>query len=481
MKLMLICIDHKLRIALSELPPDVLHLIESALEIPNIERQKQMEQGVWGWQALPEFVKLWEISPQTRHLLMPRGFLMTLLSGLESMDIPWEIQDDRFFDDVPTPMGKAISLRPWQWPALESIATHAQGIWKAPPGAGKTVGILEAIRLAKTPSIVLVNTKDILYQWQARANTFLGDDFPVSIIGDGKVEISDYLTIATVQTIHSRFDEFERTGFFDEMFGFVCLDECHHATAQTYSRIVNRFSSRIRIGVSATPDKTGDFELAKMVLGPIIHETHRDEVDSIVKPHVFKICTDFDFEYRGAKGRRPSNYPQLIDALIRNYRRNLLIVKSIMMNPGLHSLVLTKRLEHIDILVNMLLSHDCDTPIYRLTGEQTSAEREFVIKQATTSPTILFSTLADEALDIPRLDSLFLAFPQRNSGLIEQQVGRICRTHPAKRESVVYDFADIKVGPLDAQWRSRLRNVYRANDYDVEVVTANQILDYEES
>lgn len=476
---MLIRIDHKLRIALSELPSDVLHLIEDALLIPNIQRQKAMEQNIWGWQELPEFVKLWEISPMMKHLVLPRGFLVTLLSGLDSLNIPWMIEDNRFFDDVPTPMGNEIALKRWQWPALDAIATHAQGIWKAPAGSGKTVGILEAIRLTKTPSIVLVNTKDILYQWKARARTFLGEDFPVSLIGDGKMQVSDYLTIAMVQTLHSRFDELESNGFFDD-FGFMCLDECHHATAETYRKIVDRFSSRIRVGVSATPDKTGDFELAKMVLGPIIHETRREDVDSIIKPDVFKIMTDFQFGYRGTKGRLRNNYAELLDKLVTDRHRNLLIVKSILANPGSHSLVVTKRIEHIFILSNMLLDHQHGDhiPIYRLTGQQTTAERNFVISEATVKPSVIFSTVADEALDIPRLDSLFLVFPQRNPGLVEQQVGRICREHPAKKTVSVFDFVDNNVGPLNAQWMSRRKNVYEANDYDIHVVTAKQIMEY---
>jgi superfamily II DNA or RNA helicase len=92
-------------------------------------------------------------------------------------------------------------------------------------------------------------------------------------------------------------------GFFDS-FGFVCLDECHHATAETYNKILNRFSARYRVGVSATPDKTGDFELARMVLGPIIHTTHPHEVTNLIKPRVVKIPTKFGFGFRGHRSRR---------------------------------------------------------------------------------------------------------------------------------------------------------------------------------
>lgn len=476
---MLIRVDHKIRIALFDLSPDILELIKDALSIPNIERQKAMEQNIWGWQQMRETIDLWGIDPMSQHLLMPRGFWLDLVEGLKAFEIDFEVDDQRCNEPTPMEMGEHISLKPWQIPAVQAIWFFEQGIWKAPAGSGKTVGVLEAIRRAKTPSIVIVNTKDILYQWEDRAKTFLGPDYPVSIIGDGKIHTSDHLTIATAQTLHSRFDEFERSGFFDDMFGLMCLDECHHATANTFNRIVDRFSCRIRIGVSATPDKTGDFELATKILGPIFHETLRKDVDIITKPHVFKIPTSFQFNYQGKVGRRPSNYPKLLQSLITDNERNDLIVKTIMMNPGSHSLVVSKRLEHLNIIAQKLVDERYLYSIFKLTGSESSDTRKTIIDYATYNPCIILSTLADEALDIPRLDSIFLVFPQRNTGLIEQQVGRICRVHPDKTESNVYDFADPLVGPLDAQWKVRRRDVYQAHGYEVTTVNPLDVLEYE--
>lgn len=474
---MLIRVDHKLRIALKDLPPDVLHLIKDALSIPNIERQKAMEQNLWGWQEMADTIQLWAVKDS--DLVMPRGFWLDLAEGLRHYEVHHRLDDQRCDEPTPEKKGERINLLRWQMPAVEAILHYQQGIWKAPAGAGKTVGVLEAIRRSDTPSIVLVNTKDILYQWQDRAKTFLGADFPVSVIGDGKIEISDYLTIATAQTLHRRFDEFERSGFFDDHFGFMCLDESHHATADTFNRIVDRFSSKIRIGVSATPDKTGDFELATKVLGPIFHRTLHENVDSILKPHVFKISTNFQFGYRGVKGNRPSNYPQLLKALTTNEERNNLIVRSILMNPGSHSLVISKRIEHLRIIADKLNNSGYQYKIMMLTGKESSEIRKDVIDYATHNPCVILSTLADEALDIPRLDSIFLVFPQRNPGLIEQQVGRVCRIHPDKQGANVYDFADPLVGPLDNQWKVRRRDVYQPHRYEITVVNPSEILEYE--
>jgi superfamily II DNA or RNA helicase len=469
---MIIRVDHKLRIALSELPHDVRNQITEALSIPNVARQKAMEQNLWGWQQMPKTIPLYEEDRAANDLLMPRGFGFDLIEGLTDLGIEFEVRDRRTHDPLPA-KGQEIRLRPWQEKALSALLDAQEGIWKAPAGSGKTVGVLEAIRRVSGRSIVIVNTKDILWQWQERAVQFLGSTYPVGQIGDNVFYISPYMTIATAQTLHRRFEALEQDGFFD-LFTFMCLDECHHATAETYNRVVNRFSARFRIGVSATPDKTGDFALATNVLGPIIHETRPQDVTSLMKPEVLKIPTTFEFGYKRASGRIPSNYSKMLTALVKDHDRNNLIARLIKSQDGSHSLVVSKRLEHLDILAEKVSRLGYQGRILRLTGSESSEERQSVIETATTEPSVIFSTLADEALDIPRLDRLFLVFPQRNPGLITQQVGRVERQHPDKRDAKIFDFCDLRVGPCEAQWRVRRLEVYEPRGYQITMLRIGQ-------
>lgn len=458
-------VDHKLRIAQSELPPDVRKHIEDALSIPNIARQKAMEQRIWGWERLPKTIELFEY--HCGYLVMPRGFGFPLIEGLEEIGSDFTIDDRRVHYPIER-RGEEIALRDHQKPAVEAILRAQEGIWKAPGASGKTVGVLEAIRRVHARSIVIVNTKDILWQWQDRAAEYLGEDFPVGQIGDDIFEVSDYMTIATAQTLHSRFEKLEREGFFD-LFTFMCLDECHHAQAETYRKIVDRFTARFRIGVSATPDKTGDFALATNVLGPIIHETSHKDVSTLTKPTVYKIPTKFSFGYRGAAGRRPSNYSSLIKELVIDRNRNALIIDYILQEAveDHHCLVVSRRLAHLHELRDMLRNFGFAGETFMLTGKESSEERQRIVDYASESPCVVFSTLADEALDIPRLDRLFLVFPQRNPGLITQQVARVERIHPKKKDAKIFDFCDMKVGPCEAQWRVRRLEVYQPRGYEI--------------
>lgn len=445
--------------------------ITDALTIPNQEKIAAKKQQQWGWQSLPDSIRLYEIHTYgegDHWLVMPRGFAKTFAEGMRSMGYEIEWEDARQWTDNMLPHSEETQTLPrgWQADAIESILTRQQGIYKAPAGSGKTVAILHAMHFVGRKSLVIVNTKDILWQWQERVREHLGD-YEVGQVGDNTFEVADFITIATAQTLHRRFNQLENSGFFDE-FSFVCLDECHHATAETYNRILNRFSARFRVGVSATPDKTGDFALATNVLGPVIHETKPSEVTTLQKPEVVRIPTQFTFGFRPTRNQwQRSNYPQMIQALVRNPERNALIVKAVMENEGHHQLVLSKRLEHLDLLEAMLQDAGLRDPIIRITGQEKNEDRQQAKALVESEPSVLLSTLADEAMDIPRLDRLHLAFPQRNSGLVTQQVGRVERVHPDKKDALIFDYCDLKIGPLENQWRTRKREVYGPRGYKI--------------
>jgi superfamily II DNA or RNA helicase len=72
---------------------------------------------------------------------------------------------------------------------------------------------------------------------------------------------------------------------------------------------------------------------------------------------------------------------------------------------------------------------------------------------------VILATVADEGVDIPRLDRLHLVWPQRRELTIIQQVGRILRPHPDKLRPVVFDYVDSE-GMLAAQAAAR-QQIYR--------------------
>jgi superfamily II DNA or RNA helicase len=462
-------VSNHLRFDERHLPVNVLREIRDALEFPNPEREQAIREKVAGAYSLPKVLKMWAPG------MLPRGFAGQLQAGLGAHGISIDWTDDRVLVPVYTDRWKMVMLRDYQEIACTACEIAEQGIWQAPPASGKTVTMLELMRRVGQRSIVVTNKAEIAYQWRDRAKQFLGVD--VGIVGDGNMDVRD-ITIALQQTLWSRYDELAEAGFWD-MFGLVCLDECHHLPAATFMETIQRFSARFRFGVSGTPEKDPHmFPLMEAAIGPRFHVTPKEilvHAGIVAKPEVRVVKTNFTHEWWGTHtvkecartgcNRRGyvhrNNYTEIVTALSEDDHRNGLIADNIAAQAGRAQLVLSKRLRHLDVLRELCIVRGMDPDrLVPFTGKQGGAERNEIANRAESGDIVLFSTVADEALDIPRLDTLHLVWPGNNVEITKQVVGRIERVHPAKETPIVFDYLDDGVSVLRSQFWRRWRGLY---------------------
>lgn len=414
---------------------------------------------------------------QLNAMRLPRGFLPALSQGLENnIHI---IDERKIVNPTPYIIKSSIKLRKYQEPAVQAILKNKEGILVAPPGAGKTIMVLEAIRISNQRALIIVDKKNIAMQWAERCKTFLGID--VGFVGGdfGLGQSQSPIVIAMQQTLAlGMIDVFEKA------FGFVCLDECHHVSAETYTRVFESFPALYRIGISATPTRDDGLDkISRLVIGPIIYTI--EEADQI-KPNIVRKATNFNHPFWSThsvnqhqtcdvpnckkNGRRHShrnNYMQVVKNLSEDYDRNYLIASQVVKNKGDCNLIVSDRLGQLDTLREMLVQQGFEeNRIYMLTGRENNNERANAIYMAGFGACAILSTIAKEALDIPRLDRIYLAWPISKDHILEQQIGRIVRPHPDKIDSIVYDFHD-ECPALSAQGHRRLR-YYNSKGYSVE-------------
>jgi superfamily II DNA or RNA helicase len=159
---------------------------------------------------------------------------------------------------------------------------------------------------------------------------------------------------------------------------------------------------------------------------------------------------------------------ELYEALTHDTARNQLIVQDVIAaaSNGAFPLVLTERIEHIEVLKRLLSA--CSYPIIVLKGGMRAKERRTALAQLAkdSSPRILLATgrYIGEGFDHAPLDSLFLALPISWTGTLQQYAGRLHRHHKDKARVVVYDYVDTSVPILQRMFRRRLRG-YRAMGY----------------
>ena len=150
------------------------------------------------------------------------------------------------------------NLRSEQQEAADKILAKRFGVAQMPTGAGKTVVALYAVAMRGQPALVIVHTKELLYQWQQAAQLFLGlDKSKIGLLGDGHSDLGKPLTIAIVNSLYTRAEQYR------EQTGFLIVDECHRVPSRTFSEAVSRFDSRFMLGLSATPQRRD--ELTRLI------------------------------------------------------------------------------------------------------------------------------------------------------------------------------------------------------------------------
>ena len=300
-----------------------------------------------------------------------------------------------------------------------------------PCGAGKTITLTDIIRRFDQHTLVIVHTDALLNQWVDYYKEHY--NYEVGVIKGQRVDIKP-ITIASIQTLYAR----ELTTKFLEMWGMVVVDEVHHQPADSFKSVVNLFPAKYRFGTTATPYRSDG--LIKMMfagIGPVISKISSYKLSKlgfIMIPTVKIINTEFHSP--------KSRFISVVSDLIKDRKRNELIIENVLNHKDSFKLVLSGRIKHLEILAAMYAKHDANFKV--VTGAVKGSERDGIIDQMRKGhiKTIFATTIADEGLDIPNLDVVYLTTPTKADGRIEQRIGRVQRVYPGKNTPLVYDFSD---------------------------------------
>lgn len=338
--------------------------------------------------------------------------------------------------------------------AVEEMFENEQGLIIRPPGTGKTQIALAFAAACKTRSLILVHTHDILKQWHDYALEAI-PGASVGVIQGQKCSIG-HITLATVQTLRKYIAGEDKEWW--EQFGCVILDEAHHGPAKTFELVLNSVPARYRFGFTASETRADGMEPAlKWLIGPVIH---KKKFTSPVDLKVIPIKTKFRYPYRGRW-----DWGNLVRALIKDPKRNRKIAKVVdrEVRRGNSVLILSRRIEQLEAISELV---ECTNEI--LTAKRGNRNRDSILARFREGnlQCVFATQLADEALDIPRLNRVLLVHPGKHEGRIIQQIGRALREFPEKKDARIYDFIDHRISVLNRQWKKR-KHTYRKLDIKV--------------
>ncbi len=424
---------------IEDLDPVLERAIKERLTIDNPQYIAAKRYGRWIGKKLKPTIKCYE--QDGGSLRIPRGFSnQAVLLCRELMGVEPQIIDlRRRLPEVD--FSFQATLRAYQEIAVKAVCAHSFGVLEAGTGSGKTIMALAAVSERKQPTIVVVHTKELLYQWQERIQEFLG--LEAGLIGDGKFEIRP-VTVAIVNTARKRTQELT------PHFGHLIVDECHRVPAALFTDVVSRFDSYYLLGLSATAFRSdeGMTRLIYYFMGDRAHrvdQLHLKVTGAVLRPRIIRRKTEFTYGYRG-------DYQALISALTRHEGRNRQIVDDILRtvaeDPGGTALVVSDRVSHCQVFFDLLEKHGVRVEL--LTGQIAPEQRSAIVAQVQEGRVaVLVATLQliGEGFDCSGLSSLFLTTPITFEGRLLQVIGRIMR--PAENKSpCVYDYVDENVSAL---------------------------------
>lgn len=430
---------------------------------------------------LPRIISCSEITDD--YLILPRGCEEAVVDFFKSNNVDVRIEDK-------ANSGLAIkvefngSLYEEQQRAIEALEIHQCGTLYATTAFGKTVTAAALIARKKVNTLILVHTKALLDQWRERLEEYLSTDFQPERQPKGRGRRKKFQQFgalsSTENTLNGKIDiallqscmNDNEVKTFVRDYGMVIVDECHHAPAVNFERVLREVDARYVYGLTATPiRKDGHQPIIFMQCGEIRYTADSKSQQS--QQSFRRLLIPRFTSHRNLKADG-GNYAQVIDELIENESRNKQILDDIASNlaEGRTPIILTARTAHVD-----LLAEECRKicpNVIRLVGNDSAKAKREVMEQLSLvpvdAPLVVVATgkYVGEGFDLPRLDTLMLTLPISWKGLIAQYTGRLHRNYPDKTETRIYDYIDLRVPICDSMYRKRLHG-YKAVGYSIAI------------
>ena len=444
-------VGNQLRI--QEPTADLLDWCKKNMVLANPDYAKKVRMHLWLGNT-PQKLYLMQWDGDT--LVLPYGCLNTVLSMGECEVI----------NNLPSPkkvdFGCSVPLYDYQEAAKEAMLKAYYGILQSPAGSGKTqVGIALAAALGRK-TLWLTHTRDLLSQSKNRAEQYMSPSL-TGTITEGRVQIGKAITFATVQTMCNL-----DLGRYRDVWDCIIVDECHRVagtptSVTQFSKVLNSLAARHKYGLSATVHRAdGMIAATYALLGQIAYQVPDAAVaEKVMTVSVLPRPTHQGLSREFLDTDGTIIYAKLVNFLADRYDRNELIAADLVENRSHYNLILSDRLSHLEYLMKHL-PHDLRDQAVMVDGKMTSKKAKAMREQAIEDmrqgrKRYLFATysLAKEGLDIPRLDRLYLATPQKDYAVITQSIGRIARTFEGKAEPVVYDYVDEGIQYLVRSYKKR--------------------------
>ncbi|GBL48616.1 hypothetical_protein [Candidozyma auris] len=384
-----------------------------------------------------------------------------IVAGIRLLRYPIQRCSSKFVLSIaPYSVGSEIKLRDYQETAVHKTLSALERGLKRPAivlatGGGKTVVMSHLIPQLKSINtgdkvLVLAHKQELVRQAASTISKIipgarLGIDMSTS-----KPDIHDKdIVVASVPTLvyKTRLDRYNPADF-----KAIILDECHHATAHSWMKILKHFQaldegSKIYvIGFTATLERADGISLGQ-VFQEIVFERNlitMIRARELCDVRLSKINVDIDWSK--LRTHQGDFVQKELAEVVNKDDINVTVTRGLMQLKKKHNLkstlVFCVDIAHCKTLCGVLQRNGVKAQY--VTGNTVAHERRAILEDFRRGEIeVLCNVLVfTEGTDIPNIDSLVLARPTQSKSLLIQMIGRGLRLHQDKSVCNVIDMVD---------------------------------------
>ena len=347
----------------------------------------------------------------------------------------FEVEDDDVeMEIVPNAMQKEAMA------ALDNLRAENQtrALLIAATGTGKTYLSIFDVNQVKPKKVLYVAHRDMILAKAEKSFKNIFTNIKTGFLNGNQKDLkADYLfasifTLAKDETLKS---------FKKDEFDYIIVDEVHRAGADSYVKIIDYFTPKFLLGLTATPERTDGFDIFAMFHNNIAYEIRLQkamEEDLLCPFHYYGLS---DLTVDGEIIDDKSDFKKLIsDERIKHIERAINLYRNFAY--PVKGLIFCNRVDEAKELSKRLNKDGYYTKF--LDADSSAAERERVVQELESDDNplqyIITRDIFNEGVDIPCINQVVMLRPTQSAIIFVQQLGRGLRKFKGKSYVSIIDF-----------------------------------------
>lgn len=308
-------------------------------------------------------------------------------------------------------------------------------------GTGKTyLSAFDVLNFKPKRILFVVHRRNIAEAAMRSFKAVHGNKVSMGLLSGNSRQLDADFIFSTILTVAQ--DEI-LDKFTPDHFDYIVIDESHRSGADSYNKVLNHFKSKFLLGMTATPERSDDFDIYRHFDHNIAYEIRLKqalEADLVCPFHYFGIT---DISVDGVELDEQASFSKLtanerishIIHKVRQYGTD---------NGVINGLVFCRGIKEATCLAEQFNMHGLRS--IALDGSATEEQRIVAINALEgieTSKTLDFIFTVDifnEGIDIPCVNLVIMLRPTQSPIIFVQQLGRGLRKNGGKEYLTVLDF-----------------------------------------